>query len=171
MPEMIAGVAGPAPLHGSVDTAMSALGGMDSAGFLNLLVAQLRYQSPMDPKDPGDLMMQTAALAQLDATQQLLALQQRDLGMQQAVTAAGLVGTDITAALADGGQVSGVVDAVRYTAMGPVLRVGQHEVLLASITEIRRPGSPTSTPIDPTTPSTDPTATDPVAVNVPSTDA
>ena len=168
MPDSIAGLA-PVPqqsIQGNVDAAMSALGGMDSEGFLNLLVAQLRYQSPMDPKDPGDLMTQTAALAQLDATQQLLALQQRDLGMQQAVAAAGMLGTEVTAIGADGVSIEGRVDAVRYTTAGPVLEIGGQDVMLDDVRELRAdaPGaaqttspSPTTTPTTstPITPTTD----------------
>jgi flagellar basal-body rod modification protein FlgD len=120
------------------DSAMSALSGMGSDGFLKLLVAQLRYQSPLEPSDPGDMMLQTAQLAQLDATQQMASLQRRDLGLQQAVMAAGLVGNDVTATAGDGTRVQGVVDAVRYTTAGPVLDVGGREVPLDQVTEIRR---------------------------------
>lgn len=143
MPDAIAGVLGTQQqfgLHGSVDSAMSALGGMDSEGFLNLLVAQLKYQNPMEPTDPGDLMTQTAVLAQLDATQQLLQIQQRTFGMQQAVAASGLLGTEVTGVGGDGSPVSGVVEAVRYTALGPMLRVAGEELALGAITEQRQTG-------------------------------
>ena len=148
------GAAAPDQMHGSVDSAMSALGGMDSEGFLKLLVAQLQYQSPLEPKDPGDLMTQTAALAQLDATQQILATQQRGLGLQQAVMAAGLVGHEVTARGPDGLPLSGEVDAVRYTAAGPVLSIGDQEVLLSSVTELRRvqPAPPPESSETPETP-------------------
>lgn len=139
MPDAIAGVA-TAPqlgLHSSVDQAMSALGGMDSEGFLNLLVAQLKYQSPLEPSDPGDLMTQTAALAQLDATQQLIKLEQTSLGLKQAVAASNLLGNQVTALGPDGQPVSGTVDAIRYTTAGPALTVAGVEVGLGSITEVR----------------------------------
>jgi flagellar basal-body rod modification protein FlgD len=132
------GAASPASLHGSVDSAMTALGGLDSEGFLNLLVAQLRYQSPLEPSDPGDLMTQTAALAQLDATQQLLATQQRDLALQQAVAAAGLLGLDVSAVDDDGQPVDGIVDGIRYSAVGPILDVGGTQIHLGNVLEVRR---------------------------------
>jgi flagellar basal-body rod modification protein FlgD len=166
MPDGIAGFASypTAQIQGSVDSAMSALGGMDSEGFLKLLVAQLQYQSPLDPQDPGDLMTQTATLAQLDATQQLLALQQRDLGMQQAVAAAGMLGTQVTAYDQDG-VVEGVVDAVRYTAAGPVLSVGGREVMLGDVRELRHTAdlvTPGTSSSDPTANSGDPPGTVPI---------
>lgn len=131
-------------LHGSVDDAMSAMGGMESEEFLNLLVAQLQYQSPMDPADPGDLMTQTSTLAQLDATQQLLQTQQRDFGLQQSVAATSMLGNEVTGTGADGGSVTGVVDGVRYTALGPVLDIGGAEVAMSDVSEIRH-RDPTST--------------------------
>ena len=124
-------------LHGSVDDAMDALGGMDSEGFMNLLVAQLQYQNPLEPSDPGDLMTQTSQLAQLDATQQLLQAQQRQFGLQQSVAATGMLGTEVTATGPDGEPVTGLVDSVRYTAAGPVLGIGDVEVALQEVSEQR----------------------------------
>jgi flagellar basal-body rod modification protein FlgD len=154
MPTAI-GAIGPATgLHGSVDSAMNALGGMDSEGFLKLLVAQLQYQSPLDPKDPGDLMTQTATLAQLDATQQLLKVQQRDLGLQQALTASGLIGREVSGTDTEGVDTRGVVTGVRYTDHGPALSLGSREILLYMVTEVRDATSvPTATA--PTAPATD----------------
>ena len=159
MPMAIGAVEPSTAMHGSVDNAMNALGGMDSEGFLKLLVAQLQYQSPLDPKDPGDLMTQTATLAQLDATQQLLAVQQRDLGLQQAVMAAGLIGREVDATNLDGQFVQGVVEGVRYTLEGPVLQIGTSEVLLQSVTEVRAvpepPADESELPVDGSVPPVD----------------
>lgn len=134
---MISGIGGASGLP-TGDSALTALGGLGSDGFLKLMVAQLRYQSPLEPSDPGDMMMQTAQLAQLDAVQQLASLQRRDLGLQQAVVAAGLVGASVSAHATDGTTVQGVVDAVRYTTMGPVLDVAGQEVPFDAVTEVRR---------------------------------
>jgi len=122
----------------STTTSMSALGGLDSEGFLKLLIAQLRFQSPLEPSDPTQLMMQTSQLAQLDAVQQLADLQRRDLGLQQAVAAASLLGTEIHAVGDNGAIVQGTVDKVRYTAAGPVLGIGDKEVSLGAVLELHR---------------------------------
>ena len=151
MPDAIGALTQPQQmgLHGSVDNAMSALGGMDSEGFLNLLVAQLKYQSPMDPQDPGDLMTQTAALAQLDASQQLLQIQQRNMGLQQAVAASNLLGTEVTGIGPDNNPVSGTVESVRYTPAGPMLNVEGVEVRFGDVTELRHgPGEVIARPPD-----------------------
>jgi flagellar basal-body rod modification protein FlgD len=130
--------AAPMAAPSQADSAMSALSGMGSDGFLKLLVAQLRYQSPLEPSDPGDMMVQTSQLAQLDASQQLAALQRRDLGLQHAVLATNLLGADVTGVDADGGPVEGVVEGVRYTTAGPVLDIGGGDLPLERVTEVRR---------------------------------
>jgi flagellar basal-body rod modification protein FlgD len=132
------GAFGTAAAAGPMGNATSSLGGLDSEAFLKLMVAQLRYQNPMEPSDPGDMMLQTAQFTQLESMQELVALQRRDLGLQEAVMAAGLVGDQVTALGPDGTEVTGTVEGVRYTSAGPVLDLGSTEVALGQVTEIRR---------------------------------
>lgn len=115
----------------------SGLGGLDGDAFLQLMVAQLRYQDPMAPSDPAAMMQQTSVMAQTEMIQQLAQVQQQLLGLQQAATASNLVGTEITAQVADGTQVTGVVEAVRFTSSGPALVVDGNEVPFAATSELR----------------------------------
>lgn len=127
---------------GPMGAASSALGGLDSEAFMKLMVAQLRFQNPMEPSDPGDMMLQTAQFTQVEALQELVKLQQRDLGLQEAVMAAGLVGDEVTAVQPDGSTVSGTVQGVRYTTAGPILDLDGTEAALGQVTEIRRAAAP-----------------------------
>ncbi len=121
----------------------SALGSLDSEAFLNLLVAQLRYQNPMAPSDPSAMLQQSATFTQVETTQKLLAAQQQAAGLQEAATAASLVGREVLATPTDGPAVTGVVEGVRFTATGTVLRVAGTEVPLLAVSEIRpAPASP-----------------------------
>lgn len=115
----------------------SALGGLDGEAFMQLLIAQLRYQSPLEPSDPTQLMMQTNQLAQLDTVQQLVALQRRDLGMHEAVAAANLLGVEVTGFTDDGEPIEGAVSAVRYTASGPVLVIDDRQLPLGAVEQLR----------------------------------
>jgi flagellar basal-body rod modification protein FlgD len=121
---------------GTTSTAMG-LGGLDGQAFLKLMIAQMRYQDPLAPTDASALMNQTSTLAQTEMIQQLAATQQQVLGLQFAGIASGLLGTDITAQLPDGGTITGTVDAVRFTGSGPVLLVDGQEVPLGAATELR----------------------------------
>lgn len=113
------------------------LAGLGSEGFLDLLVAQLRYQNPMAPSDPTAMLQQTSQLAQVETLNAVAASQRALLAMQEATLASGLVGDGVTYRGADGEDHSGVVDAVRFDATGPVLVVGDDEVPLAATTELR----------------------------------
>jgi flagellar basal-body rod modification protein FlgD len=129
----------------------SALGALDSGAFLNLLVAQLRYQNPMAPSDPSAMLQQSATFTQVETTQQLLAAQQQASGLQEAATASSLVGREIVAAPPDGPAITGVVEAVRFTPSGTVLRVAGTEVPLLSVSEVRAAPVPAA-PASPGTP-------------------
>jgi flagellar basal-body rod modification protein FlgD len=117
--------------------AAAGLGGLDSTAFLKLLVAQLRYQNPMSPSDPSAMLQQTASFTQVETLQQLAKAQQQVLGLQQTAMAADLIGKDVSALAADGSQLRGTVDAVRFNQSGPVLLVGGTEIPLNRALEIR----------------------------------
>lgn len=139
MPTPISGYGAVPAAAPNANSMMSALSGMGGDDFLRLMVAQLQYQNPLEPQDPGQMMVQTAQLAQLESVQQLLTMQQLDLGLQQATAAAATLGGTVTAITSDGQTVTGTVEAVRYTERGPVLDVGGTEVLFGSVVEVRRP--------------------------------
>ena len=115
----------------------SALGGLDGDAFLQLMIAQMRYQDPMSPSDPSAMMQQTSVLAQTEMIQQLAQVQQQLLGLQQASVASDLVGTEVSAELADGTTVTGAVQAVRFTADGPALVIDGTEVPFHATSEMR----------------------------------
>lgn len=131
----------------------SALAGLGEDGFLQLLVAQLRYQSPLSPTDPSAMMQQTSQLASVETLKQVATMQSQLLGMQQTSLATGLIGREVVGATADGTEVTGTVDAVRFGPSGPLLLVGDHELPMAAATELRGAVEAAAS----TTPDTDPT--------------
>lgn len=116
--------------------AQSSLGGLDSDAFLKLLVAQMRFQDPLSPTDTSAMMAQTAQFAQVERLQEIAKAQQQLLSSQLAAVASDLVGRHVTATQPDGTTLEGQVDAVRYTADGPVLSVGDRDVALTAITRV-----------------------------------
>ena len=125
----------------SQTVAQSSLGGLDSDAFLKLLVAQMKFQDPLSPTDTSTMMQQTATFAQVERLQEIAGAQQQMLSTQLAAHASSLVGQQITAQRADGTTVEGQVESVRYTADGPVLSVGDDEVSLTAITNVRSAAS------------------------------
>lgn len=127
-------------------TGTTTLGGLDSDAFLQLLVAQMRFQNPLSPTDTSTMMQQTAAFAQVERLQEIATAQQQMLGTHLASVASDLVGRHVTAERPDGTSVSGAVDAVRYTQAGPVLSVGDEELALSAITSVSSTADPQSEP-------------------------
>jgi flagellar basal-body rod modification protein FlgD len=101
--------------------------------FLQLMVAQLRYQDPMNPADSSEFLSQNA---QFTALEKMQAVADQTAMVLQATTAFGassLVGRDVSYTLADGTQGTGAVHGVSFGATGPVLDVGGVDVPLASV--------------------------------------
>ena len=105
--------------------------------FLKLLVAQLRYQDPMNPQDSAEFMSQTAQFTQLEKISEMAKMQTELLAAQRLLGASSLVGRTVAYPGPDGVEVTGVVNATRLSADGPVLRVADRDVPLASVTEVR----------------------------------
>ena len=113
----------------------SALGALDGNAFLKLMIAQLKYQNPFQPMDATAMMQQTSALTSVQTLQDMSALQKTMLGMQEAATANGFIGKQVTATDASGSTLTGIVGNVTYTATGPLLKVGGTDVPMADITQ------------------------------------
>ena len=106
------------------------------ADFLNLLVAQLKYQDPMNPVDNKDF---TAQLAQLQTVEQAQQTNEALLALTylgQLAQASSLVGRTVTADLPDTGPVSGTVSEVRFTGGVAELMVGGKAVGLQNLTKV-----------------------------------
>ena len=135
MTDPLSPTAGGAPAAGAAPPAEP--GQLDKDAFLQLLVAQMRYQDPLQPTDAGALMNQTAQLAVVERLEELGNQQGELLAGQRAAAAAGLIGRQV-AWDADGVQRSGAVTGARILPTGHVLIVDDEEVPLADVTEVHQ---------------------------------
>lgn len=110
--------------------------GMGKDAFLKLLVAQLKYQDPLNPTEGAEFMAQTAQFTMVEKLQELSDQNAELLSSQRTLAGSSLIGRTITYPGPDGFDASGVVDGVRLTADGPVLRVGAQDVPLGSVKEV-----------------------------------
>lgn len=148
---------------------------MGKDAFLKLLVAQMKYQNPMEPTDSSSFITQSAQFTLVEQMENVAKANEAMLSGQLSSTAASLVGKTVQwdPALSDDPESpgSGLVQGVRVTADGPVLIVDGWDVPLGRVTAFGEvppegPGStvtpPPTPPVD-ETPVTDPsTTTDPV---------
>jgi flagellar basal-body rod modification protein FlgD len=104
-------------------------------------VAQLKYQDPDKPADPTEFMSQTAQFTQVEKLTALADTQSSLLTAQNFLSASALVGRTVSYNGPDNTDVSGVVTSARFSADGPVLRVGDFDVPLTSVLEVRSTSS------------------------------
>jgi flagellar basal-body rod modification protein FlgD len=107
--------------------------------FLKLLVAQLKYQNPMEPVDSSQFMAQTAQFTMVEKLQAMAAQTDALVAGEASQRAAGLLGRQVTYVDADGAAQTGVVTGTRFGSDGPVLLLGTTELSLNDGLEVRLP--------------------------------
>ena len=130
-----------------------ASGELGKDAFLKLLVAQMKYQDPMNPSDGTDFVAQTAQFTMVEKLVAMAEQNDKILQSQQSLTASTFIGRDVQWATKDeaGADVdhAGTVTGVKFTPEGPMLRVGDEDIPLSTVKGL----APVAVP--PTTPPTD----------------
>ncbi|NKY40440.1 flagellar hook assembly protein FlgD [Cellulomonas septica] len=109
---------------------------LDKQAFLDLLVAQLRNQDPSAPMDSSQLMTQTTQLSTMESLVALADTQRESFALQMRMSAAQLVGQQITWTDADGAEKSGTVTGVSYAGPVPTVKVGDTDVTLDAVSAV-----------------------------------
>ena len=110
--------------------------------FLKLLVAQLKYQDPMNPADGADFMAQTAQFTMVEKLAELQKQGDQSIASQQNMQAISMVGKTVTYEDASGAIKQGVVDSVRFSGGGQTLVINGTSVNLSNIGEVVRDKTP-----------------------------
>lgn len=133
----------------------------DPNTFLKLLVAELKYQNPLNPSDPNQYLAQTAQFSMVQKINDLDSQMTAMLKASQEAAGAALIGRQVTGTTTGGDPVTGVVSSLQASASGVDLLVGGKAVPIADVTAISGAASAataaTSASTDTTTPSTSPT--------------
>lgn len=110
----------------------------DKEMFLQLLVAQLKYQDPMNPTDATQFLTQSAQFTALEKMQDVADQTSALLAAQMAFGASGLVGRQVTYGASDGTGTTGTgtVRGVTFGAEGPVLDIDGTEVPVAQLLSV-----------------------------------
>jgi flagellar hook assembly protein FlgD len=130
---------------GTSGTSTTLSTGLDKDAFLQLLVAQLKYQDPTKPVDSSEFLAQTAQFTLVEKFDQLAEADKALLASTQTQTATAMVGKAITWSDATGTH-SGTVTSVTIANGTPKLRVGQVDVPMDTVTSVSVPDGSTSTP-------------------------
>lgn len=114
-----------------------ALSGINTDQFLQLLVAQLQNQDPLDPVSDRDFINQLATLNTVQGIQSLNANFSEMLKLQQLTQGADLIGKTVTYAPPGGGDPrSGTVSAVSVQDGSYVLNIGSDKVALSQVQNV-----------------------------------
>jgi len=114
---------------------------LSSQQFLQLLVAQLKYQDPSNPVDNSTLMNETATLNQISTMQQLSQASTSQMQAEQQQTAASMVGRTVTYLDSSGATQSGYVSAATISGTSPTLTVGGQVVGLSQVQQVIAPST------------------------------
>lgn len=122
-------------LPGSASTRAS--NDADKEMFLQLLVAQMRYQDPMNPTDSSQFLAQTAQFTALEKMQDVADQTARLFAAQMAFGASGLIGREVTwTDQVTGLNSTGVVSGVTFDPDGPLLDVAGTQVPMLSVLSV-----------------------------------
>ena len=132
-------VTGTSPIAtSSASTSVDRPDQMGSNTFLQLLVAEMKYQDPSSPMSSSDMMAQTATLTQTQALQTIADQNKQTLALQRSLTAGSLVGHKVSYTDTDGSTQSGVISAVQISTVDNTSTavIGGKSVDVGRITEV-----------------------------------
>lgn len=150
------GVTGAASTGGSTSTSSTD----DKDMFLQLMVAQMKYQDPLNPTDSSEFLAQTAQFTALEKMQDVADQTAMLLSTQLAFGASSLIGQTVRWYDDTGAEQSGTVQGTTYLASGPVLSVDGRKVPITDVISVgdaptipatTTSGTPTGTPSGTTT--------------------
>ncbi len=118
---------------GSLPTAL------DQSEFLNIMIAELTNQDPLEPLDNQQFLNQLVQIQTLQATTDLTNGIESLLLGQQIASAGSLIGQQVVGTGASGNPVEGVVDRVLVNGDEVILGVGEETLPLNAVTQIVNP--------------------------------
>lgn len=104
--------------------------------FLELMIAELQNQDPLNPTDNAKLVEQVNQIRNMQTSTQLNATLDAVLLGQNLSSAAGMIGKEVQGMSADGKEISGRVDKAAIENGSPVLYVGEQQMNLKNIRQI-----------------------------------
>jgi flagellar basal-body rod modification protein FlgD len=132
------------PTSGSSTPVVNPSSNLNDQDFLQLLVAQLKYQDPMSPTDDQSFIQEQAQFSTVEGITSLESTMTAMGSQQQMSSAVNLIGTQVQYTQSDGSMASGLVSAVANSSGAITVKVGNSDVPFSSITEVTLPSDPSS---------------------------
>ncbi len=107
-----------------------------SVEFMQLLMAQLQNQNPLEPMDDSDMMNQITSLNSLDELRAINIMMSESAVANQASYGASLIGKSVKVGLDDGTVLEGVVSGTKVENGRIFLEIGDRFAPLGNVFEI-----------------------------------
>jgi flagellar basal-body rod modification protein FlgD len=111
-------------------------GELGSDAFLKLLVAQLKYQDPLNPADGAEFLAQTAQFTMVEKLTTMVTQGEEVARSQQETQAAQLVGKQVTYVGSTGAKSEGIVESTSFSDDGQTLMIDGKSVKLSAVTGV-----------------------------------
>ena len=111
-------------------------GSLNQDAFLKLLVAQLKYQDPLNPADGAEFLAQTAQFTMVEKLTTMVTQGEETARSQQETQAAQLVGKQVTYVSTSGEKIEGTVESTSFTDDGQTLVIDGKSVELDAVTGV-----------------------------------
>jgi len=121
---------------GVYDPTADALANVDIDAFLELFIAELQNQDPLNPMDNAQMVEQISQIREVGATDKLTNTLEAVLLGQNLASATNLIGQNIVALDDEGNDITGKVDKITVTNGEPKLHVGDSEISITNVREI-----------------------------------
>ncbi len=115
----------------------SSVQNLDMDHFLKLMIAELQNQDPLNPLENHQLLEQIGQIREVGATDSLTKTLDAVLLGQNVSSASNLIGKEVRALNDKGSNVEGTVERVTIIDGAPTLHIGQEQVKLSNVSEIR----------------------------------
>lgn len=108
-----------------------------SAQFMQMLMAQLTHQNPLEPMSDSEMLSQFAQLNSLEELKSIKNTMEQLVTANQSNYAAGLIGKTIKVSRPDGSSIEGKVTGFAIEHGQTVIQMGKEAVPLDEIVEVR----------------------------------
>lgn len=123
--------------NSTLQAARTATNALDADQFMQILLAQMTHQNPLEPMDNAEMMTQFSQLNSLQELREIHTGMDKLAASNQVMYLASLIGKTVKVNRTDGKVLEGVVEEVFTEKDNPQLRVGAEKVSLEDVIEVK----------------------------------
>jgi flagellar basal-body rod modification protein FlgD len=123
--------------NSTLQAARTATNALDAGQFMQILLAQMTHQNPLEPMDNAEMMTQFSQLNSLQELREIHTSMDKLAASNQVIYLASLIGKTVKVNRPDGEVLEGVVEEVITEKDNPQLRIGTEKVSLDDVIEVK----------------------------------